>query len=414
VAKIRKPHFLGIISYLYLSFSHKQRESGMERKIGAKIVLPVSGEPIRNGVVVFDASGRITEIGERSGHPDAEMFDGALVPGFVNTHSHLELAYMKGVLPPGTGLAGFVRRIMESKFTFPEAVQRRAIAEADRRLWESGVQAVGDISNTTVSFETKKNSPIRYVTYAEIFDVMTGQTPEQAIGQGESVAEAARGMGLEAYVTLHAPYSVSERLFEMWQRAKNTECLSIHYMESPADDELFHRTGPFWELFNDKGYTLDFLHEGSSTHRIIGHIPSDRRVLLVHNTNVSAENIGRMKEKYPHLSWALCPMSNLYIEGKLPPVELLMQHNLNLTIGTDSLSSNTDLSMVAEMRALADVFRLPLPVVVRWATLNGAKALAMDRQIGSFEPGKTPGAVLIERLDSELNFTAESVSRRMI
>jgi cytosine/adenosine deaminase-related metal-dependent hydrolase len=386
----------------------------VERKIGAKYVFPVSGEPIPGGVVVFDEAGRITAIGDRGAHPDAQMLDGVLVPGFVNTHSHLELAYMKGVLPPGTGLAGFVRRIMESKHTFPEAVQRRAIAEADRSLWKSGVQAVGDISNTTVSLETKKNSAIKYVTYAEIFDVMTRQTPETSLGQGRTVVEAARALGLEAYVTLHATYSVSAGLFRAWQHAKNTECLSIHYMESPADDELFARRGPFWELFQEKGYPLDFLDEGSSTDRIINHIPSDRRVLLVHDSNVTAGDIERMKARFPRLSWALCPMSNLYIEGKLPPVELLMQHNLNLTVGTDSLSSNTALSMTAEMRALADAFRLPLAVVVQWATLNGAKALDLDGEIGSFEPGKTPGAVLIEHLDRALNFTPQTVSRRIL
>jgi cytosine/adenosine deaminase-related metal-dependent hydrolase len=321
---------------------------------------------------------------------------------------------MKGVLPPGTGLAGFVRRIMESKHTFAESVQRQAIAAADRDLWESGVQAVGDISNTTVSLETKRHSPIRYVTWAEIFDVMTGQTPETAIERGEALAEAARGMGLEAYVTLHAPYSVSDRLFRLWSHARHTESLSIHYRESPADDELFERAGPFWELFQEKGYPLDFLEDGGSTNRIVRHIPSDRRVLLVHDTNVVAEDIARMRAAFPRLSWALCPMSNLYIEGKLPPLELLMRHNLNLTLGTDSLSSNTALSMVAEMRALAGAFRLPLAVVVRWATLNGAKALDLDGTLGSFEIGKTPGAVLIENLDRALDFTPDTTSRRIL
>ena len=375
-------------------------------------MLPVSGEPIRNGVVTFDDAGRVVSVGDSE--PGVEMLDGVLVPGFVNTHSHLELAYMKGVLPSGTGLAGFVKRIMESKFTYPEEVQRKAIAEADKHLWESGVQAVGDISNTTVSFDAKQKSRIKYVTYAEIFDFMAGMSTEAAMKQGEDVVAAAHDMDLEAYVTLHATYSVSDKLFKAWQHMKNTGCLSIHYRESLADDELFDKYGPFWEYFREKGFDVDFLDDGSSTNRVINHIPANRRVLLVHNSNVVAEDIERMKAKFDRLSWALCPMSNLYIEGKLPPVELLMRYNLNLTIGTDSLSSNTDLSMVAEMRALADAFDLPLPVVVKWATLNGAKALELDGEIGSFEVGKAPGAVLIEGLDDGLNFTPTTTSRRIL
>lgn len=384
------------------------------RKIGAKTLFPVTGGPIREGVLVLDEQDRIVEIGEYTDHPDAEMLDGVLIPGMVNTHSHLELAYMKGVLPTGTGLAGFVRRIMESKHTFSESVQRQAIADADADLWASGVQAVGDISNTTASLETKRSSAITYVTYAEIFDVMTGMTPERALAQGEAVVEAARGMGLEVYVTLHAPYSVSERLFSAWKTAKHTECVSIHYMESRADDELFHRAGPFYELFDEKGYTLDFLHGQRSTDRILDHIPADRRVLLVHDTNAASDDIERMRARYPRLSWALCPMSNLYIEGKLPPVDLLRKYDLNLTIGTDSLSSNTALSMVAEMRALAEAFHLPLTEVVKMATLNGAKALDLDARTGSFEVGKKPGVVLLEGLDAEWNFTAETTSRRIV
>ncbi|MDL2230736.1 amidohydrolase family protein, partial [Alistipes sp. OttesenSCG-928-L06] len=371
----------------------------MRRQIAASLVLPVSGDPIRNGVVTFDETGRITEIGETGTYPEVEFYEGVLVPGFVNTHSHLELAYMKGALPKGTGLAGFVKRIMESKFTYAEEVQRAAIADADQGLWQSGVQAVGDISNTTVSFDTKKNSPIKYVTYVEIFDFMSGMTTEASMAQGEGLVDAAHAMDLEAYVTLHATYSVSDKLFKAWAGMPNTECLSIHYRESLADDLLFDRKGLFWDYFQEKGFELDFLSDGSSTNRILNAIPADRRVLLVHNSNVTAEDIERLTAQYKRLSWALCPLSNLYIEGKLPPVELLTKYDLNLTIGTDSLSSNDQLSMIDEMRALAEGFGLPLETVVRWATLNGAKALELDREIGSFEVGKTPGAVLIEGLD---------------
>ncbi|MCD8186810.1 MAG: amidohydrolase family protein [Rikenellaceae bacterium] len=391
----------------------------MQRQIGAQYVLPVTGEPIRNGVVTFDETGKVISISAENGFDpnrpgSVEAYGGVLVPGFVNTHSHLELSYMKDALPPGTGLAGFVKRVMESKFTYPEAVQRQAIADADRRLWESGVQAVGDISNTPVSFETKKKSSIVYVTYAEIFDFMARMTTQEAIRQGETLVETARRMGLEAYVTLHSTYSVSDRLFRSWANLNHTECLSIHYRESLADDQLFDRYGPFWEYFREKEFTVDFLQDGSSTNRILHHIPADRRVLLVHNTQVVAEDIERLTARYKKLSWALCSMSNRYIEDKLPPVELLMRYNLNLTVGTDSLSSNTDLSMVAEMRALAEAFHLPLPVVVRWATLNGARALDLDNRLGSFELGKTPGAVLIEGLSNDLSFTRQTTSRRIL
>lgn len=390
----------------------------MERKIAARYILTGTGEPIYNGIVTFDERGTVTNISDCTFNPqtleDVDYYDGVIVPGFVNTHCHLELSYMKGVLPEHTGLAGFVKRIMETKFSFPEEVQRAAIAAADEAMWKSGVQAVGDISNTPVSFDTKKNSPVKYVTFLEIFDVLFGGNHTEIMEQGAGLARTARAMGLETYVTLHATYSVSDKLFRAYAGMENTEAMSIHYRESIDDDLLFHKEGKFWELFQDKGFYIDFLSDGSSTNRIVNHIPGDRRILLVHNSNVNGEDIRRMKEHFANVSWALCPQSNLYIEQKLPPVGLLKESGLNLTIGTDSLSSNTALSMVAEMRTLSDNFNLPIQEVVRWATLNGAKALGLDQEMGSFEPGKRPGAVLIEGLDENLRFTDDTTSRRIL
>ena len=93
------------------------------REIKARWVFPVTGEPLENGTVVFNEKGTVLEVHAEtpsaSVDGDAEYHDGILVPGFVNTHCHLELSYMKGVVPKGTGLAGFVRRVVEEKFTLP-------------------------------------------------------------------------------------------------------------------------------------------------------------------------------------------------------------------------------------------------------------------------------------------------------
>ncbi len=389
----------------------------MNRTIAADWVLPVTGEPIRRGVLEFAADGRLVSVGtypEGEVPAGAEYYSGAVVPGFVNTHCHLELSYMKDFVPEHTGLPGFVKIMMETKFTFSVEDQKEAIGKADREMWESGIQAVGDISNTVVSFDTKQKSPIRYVTYFEIFDVLTGGNTQAVIEQGRELSRIAREKGLEGYITLHAPYSVSDRLFTAYASLEDTERLSIHYMESPDDDLLFHRQGKFYRLFEEKGYEVDFIGDGSSTRRILRHVPADRKVLLVHNSNVAERDILVLKERYKDLSWALCPLSNLYIEQKLPPVDLLRRNDLNLTIGTDSLSSNHGLSMADEIRKIGEYFQVPFPEVLRWATLNGARALGCEKEMGSFEPGKTPGAVLVEGLGPDLRFTGDPITSRRL
>ncbi|MCD7962474.1 MAG: amidohydrolase family protein [Rikenellaceae bacterium] len=386
----------------------------MIRKTSADLVIPVDGTPLKNGVVTFSEDGTVISVNENTEDPDIEKYSGVLVPGFVNTHNHLELAYMEGILPKHTGLPGFVKGIMEVKMEFPEEVQKKAIAREDEYMWNSGVQAVGDISNTPVSFSIKRDSKIKYVTYLEIFDLLFDKDYTQIMCEGVELFQETLKYGIEAYITLHSTYNVSKPLFDAWASMPHTEAMSIHFMESAHDDTLFHKEGGFWEFFRERGIPLDYLEELSSLNRVIKGIPSDRRLLLVHNTNATSEVVERMKENYPRVSWALCPCSNLYIEDKLPPVDMLRSKDINLTIGTDSLSSNTQLSMIAEMRAITNNFNIPLEEIIKWATLNGAKALELDDKIGSFTPGKNPGAVVIENIMEDFMFTGSSDSRRLI
>ncbi|HLF46735.1 MAG TPA: amidohydrolase family protein, partial [Chitinophagaceae bacterium] len=99
-----------------------------------------------------------------------------------------------------------------------------------------------------------------------------------------------------------------------------------------------------------------------------------------------------------NLIWCLCINANLYIENKVPPIEMLMNHYCPLVLGTDSYSSNWQLSITKEMQSIQNNFpAIPLETILQWATINGAKALDWDDELGSFEKGKKPGVVLIEK-----------------
>jgi cytosine/adenosine deaminase-related metal-dependent hydrolase len=96
------------------------------------------------------------------------------------------------------------------------------------------------------------------------------------------------------------------------------------------------------------------------------------------------------------LIWCLCVNANLYIENKVPPIEILMEQNCPLVLGTDSYSSNWQLSIAKEIQSLKKHFpSLPLETILQWATINGAKALKWDEELGSFEKGKRPGITLL-------------------
>jgi cytosine/adenosine deaminase-related metal-dependent hydrolase len=133
----------------------------------------------------------------------------------------------------------------------------------------------------------------------------------------------------------------------------------------------------------------------------------------VHNTFTSKEDLIYANSVQQELYWCLCPNANLYIEGKLPEIGLFLQSEAVITLGTDSLASNHQLSILDEMKVLQEKESVPLEKLLRWATLNGARFLGVDHQFGSFENGKQPGINLIEHMDGD-QISAASHLRRLV
>jgi len=143
------------------------------RKISADYLFPVSSDPIKNGVILLDDEGAILKLDSRENHEPSslEIFQGVIVPGFINTHCHLELSHMKGVAPTGTGLLPFLQTVVNFRDVVEEDIFA-AIEKGDREMFEAGIVAVGDISNKTDTAATKEKSAIRYYTFVEMFDFL--------------------------------------------------------------------------------------------------------------------------------------------------------------------------------------------------------------------------------------------------
>ena len=137
---------------------------------------------------------------------------------------------------------------------------------------------------------------------------------------------------------------------------------------------------------------------------------------MVHNVAINQESIDYAKKHLETPFFAICPLSNIFIHRALPPLDLMRENGLQICLGTDSLSSNTILSIAKEIVCLHKNFpHIKLEEILQWACLNGARMLGKDDVLGSFEPGKKPGAVLVENLDWEnMKFTDDTVTRRII
>jgi len=147
-------------------------------------------------------------------------------------------------------------------------------------------------------------------------------------------------------------------------------------------------------------------------------LPPENHLLLVHNTFTEKSDLGELRKNRPlENTWfALCPNSNLYIENQLPPIPLFQKEGLNICLGTDSLASNHQLSILAEMITIQQNFHeIELTELLTWATLNGAEALGINKDFGSFETGKKPGINLITGIDfKNMKLTKSSKVKRLI
>ena len=378
------------------------------RRFAAKYIYTLtSREPLVNAFVELTDDGRIL----RTGPCEAgeTLLDGAIVPGFVNAHCHVELSYMKGLFRKGTGMAGFIDQINALRDTFSVEEKKACLKEAMDALWAQGVSAMADISNGDDSFAIKAEHPLYTRTFLEVF----GADPaawEAVMQDVEALRVKAEAFGLDAAPTPHACYTMSPELVTASSLAGlQSGFLSYHSEESDEEEQMMKSgSGPMWENRVANGiptppvtgtssleYFLDRLQAGGLQEPVQGH------VLLVHECCLTAEGAAMARQRLAQPFLAVCPLSNLFIHNQLPPIPLMRASGIPICVGTDSLSSNEQLNMVAELYCLQEAFPgLSLGELLEWTCLNGARFLGKEAVLGSIEPGKKPGLAFVTSLES--------------
>jgi cytosine/adenosine deaminase-related metal-dependent hydrolase len=391
------------------------------QKITADYIFPVTSDPVKEGVIVVDDHGEIRSIDQRRDHDTASLqyHNGVIVPGFVNTHCHLELSHMKGRVDTGTGLIPFISNVVKFR-DIPLEEILEAIVRADTEMYEEGIVAVGDISNVLHTVNQKAKSKINYYTFVEMFDFLQDSMAVQSFEQYKAVYDGqATGNGNKKSCVPHAPYTVSKKLFELLREQNNGGdiTLSIHNQETPPEDELFQsKTGDFIDFYRGFGFSLDNFQatKQNSIYYAIEHMDPNHRTIFVHNTLTQIEDIQAAHQWSDKVYWATCANANLYIENKLPNYQSFLDTNARMTIGTDSLTSNWQLSIIEEMKTIARYQSyLSFETLLKWSTINGAEALGYEDQLGSIEVGKRPGLNLLN-LDEGLQLEAKTKVKRLI
>ena len=352
----------------------------------------------------------IEEAGE-----DIQSFEGILTPGLINTHCHLELSHMKGIIPAHTGLQEFVKQIVGLRKA-EESIIQEAISAAENEMCNNGIVAVGDISNTIDTLAQKEKQKLAYYNFIEIYDLDPSRAPEK-IKAGIAIQAQFQDKGLLASVVPHAPYSCTFALLKLLATYFGSHTITMHNQETLDENNFFeNKTGSFLGMYERTKVSLDFFHATglSSIQSVLPKLKTAKATILVHNSFTSAADIKAVQKEMPNTFWCLCPNANQYIEQTMPPIELLRSNGANIVIGTDSYASNWTLNILDELKTIQQHHpTIPLAEMLSWSTLNGARALQMEAQLGSFEKGKKPGVILIEGVDSNGLLSKLSSAKRL-
>jgi cytosine/adenosine deaminase-related metal-dependent hydrolase len=357
-------------------------------------VLPVDRPPIRNGLVDID-NRRIAAVREpSSGSGGArDLGDVALMPGLVNAHTHLELSWLRGRVPPANRFTDWVKTLLairrgtELAIT-PEVVG--SVREAIGELRRSGTVAVGDITNSLAAVEPMVEAGLAGVVFHELLGFK-----ERDAALVEATRErrlAAQGRGVRVSLAPHAPYSTSVELFKAIRQAVSaSDCpiMSVHLGESLEEVELLAAgSGPWRGMLETIGLWRDDweIPRCGPVQFLERHGLVDERTLVVHGVQFDDVALARLRQLGATL--VTCPRSNQWVGVGYPPIDRFYASGVPIAVGTDSLASVDDLNLFSElktMRWLAPA--VPARRLLESATAIGARALGLDT-LGTLTPGK--------------------------
>ena len=341
----------------------------------------------RDAWVVVEA-GRVREVCGRP-PPEALRHDpgpGLVLPGLVNAHTHLELSFLAGAVPPRGDFITWVRGLISSRPGYDRDKARRAAREAARLSARRGVALVGDISNTGRAAWAWQEAGVSALTFIEAVGPARSQPPPPC-------ARWERGVLVATGVAAHAPYSVPAPRLQALKRLAGATVMSIHLAETRAEVEFFRGRGAegrrMEEFLEERGMRRAELELAADTP--LGHLLAlgvvDRRTLLVHGVQLTPAELEQVAAT--GASICPCPRSNLALTGCTLEVPAALAAGVNLALGSDSLASAPDLDMWQEIRELTRLYpSLDPEAVLTMATLGGARALGWGEHFGRIAPGR--------------------------
>jgi cytosine/adenosine deaminase-related metal-dependent hydrolase len=374
-----------------------------EMSLTARWIVPVSSRPVENGRVVLEG-GRICRV-EKNTTPqasDVDYGDAIILPGFINAHTHLELTAFHGRAPYTGSFADWLRAIILLQMIGSvEQTMQQAIGDGLRQSLTAGVTTVVDTGCGEQAMELWRQASINVVGLMEVLGIgPRARGPHsRSIGSVIDLLAAAPQHGVRVGISPHAPYSTAPDVYRqaIAYAADHGLPICTHLAETRDEIEfLAHGTGAFRELLEEGGlWDGSFTPPGCSpveyaeTLGLLACSP-----LLAHVNYVTDTDIALLAER--HCTVAYCPRTHRFFQHEPHSYRQMLEHGVNVCIGTDSLASAPSLSILDDLRFLRDAdSSCASDVLLEMGTLRGARAVNMESQVGSLEPGKQADLVVV-------------------
>jgi aminodeoxyfutalosine deaminase len=377
----------------------------------ASWILPITTPPVAGGWVAVEG-GRIAAIGGPKGKAGlaavrrTDFGEAVIMPALANAHTHLELAWLRGRIPPAATflrwVSGMMRERLQSADGRDAANVRAAVAGALKEMEASGTGLVGDISNALAHLDALDESRLEGIVFHEIIKFREPGA-QACIDEAKARIESACAGGRRWRLGLapHAPYSVAPSVFRALAAARvslGEPRMSVHVSESPEEVEFIGRGSGGWpDMLKRLGaWDPDWRAPGCSPVEYLDRLGFwDDRTLAVHAVQASEADLRILASR--GVTVVTCPRSNAWVGAGVPPVEGFYRSGVRVAIGTDSLTSVTDLNLFSELAALRRMAPGVRPAdLLRSATLSGAEALGFGATHGAIETGRRAALIAVE------------------
>jgi cytosine/adenosine deaminase-related metal-dependent hydrolase len=358
-------------------------------RLTTRWVFPVSGPPIANGVITICGE-RIVSVEPSDGQAaDVEFGDAAVLPGFVNAHTHLDLSGLRGRCPPSADFTDWLRQVIAHRYrATPEQIDLDIRAGLTESL-QYGTTLLGDITGDGGSWVVLADAPLRSVVFREMLGLPEGRASGAWQRVDRWLASRIATPTCRPGISPHAPYSVRSSLF--LTASTRGVPVAVHLAETAAEQELLVlRRGSFVSFLRDLD-VWDPTGLAEDTPHVLNDLNGSSPTLLVHcNYLAPSSNVPN------NCSIIYCPRTHNAFGHAPHPFRYFLERGIRVALGTDSLASNPDLSVLGEIRHLHRQFPdVPGAVLLRMATLSGAEALGFADEAGSLEAGKSADLVVV-------------------